>query len=298
MSRALELAAPAKLNLFLRVVGRRPDGYHCLDGLAAFCAFGDTVGLRAGGGDGPDRVEVTGPFAGRVEAPDLVARAIAAWRAASGLLPPVRATVRKRIPVAAGLGGGSADAAAALRGLQALAPEPLPGGALLEVARSLGADVPLCLAGAPARTRGIGDRLDPAGPLPALPAVLAAPEAALLSGEVFRRFDGPFSPPAPDMRGPWTAAALFELLEREGGNDLLRPAAALAPAVGEVLAELAALAGARHAGMSGSGSACFALFAPGDEAAATQGAAALARRGLWAVATRLPPGAAPAPAAP
>ncbi|MDA1310405.1 MAG: hypothetical protein O2985_12480 [Proteobacteria bacterium] len=124
MYRTLELIAPAKLNLTLRVVGRRADGYHLLDSLTAFCGFGDrlTVQLCNTG----DSVVVSGPFAESINSGNIVSRAVDLYRAATGLAASVKITIEKNIPVAAGLGGGSSDAGAVLRALQGLAPEPLP----------------------------------------------------------------------------------------------------------------------------------------------------------------------------
>lgn len=256
-------AAPAKINLALHVRRRRADGYHDLETLFAFTAFGDLVEARAA----PRwSLAVEGPLAAAVgEGDNLVLRAAHAFAAATGTRPhALRLT--KRIPVAAGLGGGSADAAATLRLLNRLAGAPLGMDALEALGAGLGADVPACLRSVTAFGRGRGDRLAPAEPVSGQPVLLVNPMVAVPTRPVFAGWDGV-------DRGP--------LLDwRSGRNDLEPPALALAPVIADVLAWLRALPGAGLVRMSGSGATCFALF---DRPPAPP----MAPAGWWVQPTRL-----------
>jgi 4-diphosphocytidyl-2-C-methyl-D-erythritol kinase len=274
----LALDAWAKINLWLHVIGRRDDGYHLLDSLVVFAGVGDTVEVRHAHAlaDGEVALTVSGPFARDLptDGGNLVVRA--AQRLASVLVaPPPAAAIHliKRLPPASGIGGGSADAAATLRALACLWRVSIPEEMLASLALSLGADVPVCLAGFPAFVGGIGESIAPAPPLPAAWLVLANPRVAVPTAEVFRRRDGDFSAPAPFAEPPGDAAALALSLAHRS-NDLTLPALAHAPVIGDVLAALARLDGALLARMSGSGATCFALFA--TAAAARAGARVLA----------------------
>lgn len=251
--------APAKINLWLRVTGRRADRYHLLDSLVVFAAIGDTISAEPATAL---TLAVDGPFAPALagEADNLV------LRAARALAPGRGAALRltKRLPVASGIGGGSADAAAALRALAALWGIDAAGAAA--VAPLLGADVPVCLAGTACRMRGVGEVLEPIPRLPPLGLALANPGVALETQNVFAArtaaFSAPFAPHA------WADAEALAADIRAAGNDLQAPAIALCPPIAEVLAALAGLPGALAASMSGSGATCFALFASAAEAAA------------------------------
>ena len=256
--------APAKVNLYLHLTGRRDDGYHLLDSLVVFAGIGDT--LSAAPADTLS-LHVTGPFAaGLAGEPDnLVLRAARALAAAAGVAAGAHLVLDKHLPVASGIGGGSADAAAALRLLCRLwrvAPQPA---ALARLAAGLGADVPVCLAGRAARMGGIGERLEPAPMLPACGIVLVNPGIAVATAEVFRARHGTWSEPAALPAGWDGVAAMAADL---GGlrNDLEPAAIALRPVIGDVLAELAATPGCLLARMSGSGATCFGLY--GDAAMA------------------------------
>lgn len=209
---------------------------------------------------------------------NLVVRAARAFAAEFGPIPPLSLSLTKNLPVAAGIGGGSADAAATLRLLSRFAgffPDPAR---LSVLARSLGADVPVCLAAQPARVSGIGEILTPAPALPRFGLVLANPGLQLATPTVFATWKGAFSA-SPTLPFSWSSAAEMAADLGRLGNDLEAPALALAPAIGTVLAALRALPGCLLARMSGSGATCFGLFANADEAAA--GATALARSGWW-----------------
>ncbi|HEY0203501.1 MAG TPA: 4-(cytidine 5'-diphospho)-2-C-methyl-D-erythritol kinase [Acetobacteraceae bacterium] len=258
--------APAKVNLFLHVVGRRPDGYHLLDSLAVFPGAADR--LMAGPAPGLT-LTVTGPFGDGLDAgPDnLVLRAARALAEKSGVTAGAALVLDKRLPVASGIGGGSADAAAALRLLSRLWSVGLPGGALQELALALGADVPVCIAGQAARMGGTGDLLSPAPALPPFGAVLVNPGIAVSTPEVFRARAGPFSGHAL-LPQSWPDAAAMACDLSALGNDLETPALRLCPAVGDVLAWLRAQPGCLLARMSGSGATCFGLFPSGSAASA------------------------------
>ncbi|MDE2574800.1 MAG: 4-(cytidine 5'-diphospho)-2-C-methyl-D-erythritol kinase [Rhodospirillales bacterium] len=267
--------APAKVNLFLHVTGRRADGLHLLDSLAVFPPVGDT--LRAAP-EATLSLAIDGAFGAALAAePDnLVLRAARALAAARGVAAGARLTLTKTLPVASGIGGGSADAAACLRllaRLWAVAP------ADTALAAGLGADVPVCLAARPARMGGVGERLDAAPALPRCGMALVNPGVAVATAEVFRARAGAFSPPAALPAG-WPDAATMAGDLRALSNDLEAPARALCPPIDAVLAALRAQPGCLLARMSGSGATCFALFA--EPSAALAAADALRRPGWWA----------------
>jgi 4-diphosphocytidyl-2-C-methyl-D-erythritol kinase len=269
--------APAKINLFLHVTGKRPDGYHLLDSLAVFAAVGDR--LHATPADGLSLV-VTGPFAMGLaaEGDNLVLRAARALADGAGIVPRADLVLEKHLPVASGIGGGSADAAAALRmlcRLWHLPPDPIT---LLPLAVRLGADVPVCLAARPRRMGGIGEQLDPAPGLPECGVVLLNPGVAVATAEVFQTRRQSFSAPAVLPAG-WPDARMMAADLGALSNDLEAPAIALSPVIGSVLTALRAHPGCLLARMSGSGATCFGIFP--SATAAEQAAASLARPGWW-----------------
>jgi 4-diphosphocytidyl-2-C-methyl-D-erythritol kinase len=258
MPDAAARSAHAKVNLWLNVVGRRSDGYHLLDSLVAFVDLADTLDVRPA-----DRLslELDGPrAAGLTGEPDnLVLKAARLLADRAGVAPHAAIRLGKHIPVAAGLGGGSADAAAALRALGDLWRIALPEEELFDLAASLGADVPMCLAGRTALVSGIGERLQPAPALPPASILLVNPGAALPTREVFEARRGPFSTPAPVTR-PWRDLSELAAELARRGNDLGAAAISLRPVIADVLAVLGDSDGARYAAMSGSGATCFALY--------------------------------------
>lgn len=268
--------APAKVNLYLHVLGRRPDGYHVLDSLVAFAGVGDV--LRAESADGLS-LDLCGPFAAGLaaEADNLVLRAARALARHAGVAPRARLVLDKRLPVASGIGGGSADAAAALRLLARLWGVRVEAAALRALAAGLGADVPVCVAAHPARMGGVGDVLGPAPRLPPCGMVLVNPGVGVSTPEVFRARTGPFSAAAALPEGWDSVEAMASDLARVS-NDLEAPALALCPAVADVLAWLRSRPGCLLARMSGSGATCFGVFA--DEGAAARGAEG-ASPGWW-----------------
>lgn len=239
-------AAPAKINLALHVRRRREDGYHDLETLFAFTRFGDLLHAR----EADDwALEVTGPTAGAAGplAENLVLWAAHGFATATGMRERYAFTLEKHIPVAAGLGGGSADAGAALRLLNRLAGHPLGESELEHLGATLGADVPACVRSRPALGTGAGEELVDFGALPPMGVLLVNPGVAVPTGPVFRAWDGQDGGP---LGHDWHAAR----------NDLEAPACRLQPVIADVLAWLRTLPGASLVRMSGSGATCFALF--------------------------------------
>src|SRR5215470_2789864 len=253
--------APAKVNLTLRVVGRRPDGYHDLESLVVFASVGDALTLAAGA---RPLLTVRGPTAGLAGtiADNLVLKAAQALVERIEDVKSGRFVLSKRLPVAAGLGGGSADAAAALRLLARKNHLALDDVRLREAARATGADVPVCLDPRPRLMSGTGDLLSPPLELPRLAGVLVNPHVAVPTKGVFERLAAPrvvlAAKASEDYPPPDRKDLISYLADR--GNDLESPAIALQPVVAEVLEALRQLSGCRLARMSGSGATCFALF--------------------------------------
>lgn len=268
--------APAKVNLHLHVTGRRADGYHLLDSLVVFAGAGDVLHAKPADELG---LSVAGPFAGGLaqEADNLVLRAARLLAELTGVRAGAWLVLEKNLPVASGIGGGSADAAAALRLLCRLwqvAPAPE---ALHQVAQRLGADVPVCMVNRSARMSGIGEVLAPVPPLPGVGLVLVNPGVSVSTPSVFKARNGGFSPPA-DFPDCWLDARSLAAWLQAARNDLEAPAMALVPVIADVLDALRALPGCLLARMSGSGATCFGLFASPEEA---ERAAALLRRPGW-----------------
>lgn len=306
--------APAKVNLSLTIRGRRPDGYHELESLVAFSAppAADRVTLEPGH---PYALEIEGPEAAGLSADapadlsagpagrNLISRAVHAAIAAHPSLRLGRFRLTKVLPIASGIGGGSADAAAALRLLARLNDITDPERAFSGLAAPIGADIPVCIGGRDKRSLfqhaafmwGIGEHVwrPPKGdllPADGVPAILANPRIAVATGAVFEALSAPDRAPGdmpPARPEPLRdVAAVCAYLEPRP-NDLEAPAISIAPEIADVLAALRGLPGARLVRMSGSGATCFALF---DEAsAAAEGAAKVAasQPNWWIAATTL-----------
>ena len=276
----IRVGAPAKINLYLHVVGRRDNGYHELDSLVMFASEGDSLTVAplapAEAADGP-RLDIDGPFAAALagEPPDsnLVVRAARDLAAHLGRPPAVAITLTKTLPVASGIGGGSADAAACLTALCRLWGADARDPAVFALAARLGADVPVCLDGRPAYFGGIGEILDPAPSLPDCPALLVNPGVPVPTPAVFRARTGDFSWPARLIRPPESLADFADMLSSRR-NDLTKAATRIAPAIACVLVALERSDGCLLARLSGSGATCFAIFS--DDAAAQKAADALA----------------------
>ncbi|MDB5368723.1 MAG: 4-diphosphocytidyl-2-C-methyl-D-erythritol kinase [Roseomonas sp.] len=264
-------AAPAKVNLYLHVTGRRADGYHLLDSLVVFAGAADRVYAAPAGALS---LRLAGPEGAALAAePDnLVLRAARLLAAEAGIPATGALRLEKHLPVASGIGGGSADAAAALRLLDRAWGLDLGAARLRGLAARLGADVPVCLASHAARMEGVGDLLSGAPALPECGIVLANPRLPLPTPAVFTARQGGFTPRA-TLPAAWADAAVMADALKACRNDLQAAAIGLCPAVAEVLAALEALPGCLLARMSGSGATCFALFA--DARAAARAGAAL-----------------------
>ncbi len=276
--------APAKVNLALHVTGRREDGHHLLDTLVAFAPVGDRLSVTAAN---TLSLTVEGPEAAGVPADmdNLALRAAAIFAGERGFA----LTLTKHLPAASGIGGGSADAAAALRAVLALRPgwtnahwqaqdEALR--PFAEDILALGADVPMCLLARPCRARGIGERIEFVD-LPPVPAVLVNPRVPVSTRDVFARLDRPNNPPMPaSLPDLADTAGLIGWLRRQR-NDLQAPAMSVAPEVGHVLTAIGGQPGCGLARMSGSGATCFGLFADEDDARRAAGALYRDRPDWW-----------------
>jgi 4-diphosphocytidyl-2-C-methyl-D-erythritol kinase len=259
------------VNLGLRVLGRRRDGYHCIESLFVPLDLADQILLSlVPGGEGCLQVELEGECEGvPQDASNLAARAAGAFLEATGLRYGVRLRLSKRIPAGAGLGGGSSDAGSILRALAGRFPGALAGRELERLALSLGADVPFFLDPRPARVRGIGERIEAVGALPALALLLATPAPGLATQEVYRAYDagssaltpegGALTMPLPSTLRGGDGRLRIDALRHLLVNDLEPAARALRPAIGRVLRRIEA-SGALAAGMSGSGPTVFGVF--------------------------------------
>ncbi len=269
--------APAKVNLTLHVTGQRADGYHLLDSLVVFADIGDPVTVAKS-----DKLslQITGPNAALLPVADdnLVLRAARLMQVDAAI------TLEKVLPVASGIGGGSADAAATLRALSRVARKPLPSD---DAVLTLGADVPACLRGQPVRMQGVGERLSRVPPLPSGWLVLVNPGVAVTTPEVFRKLVRKDNAPMPDnlprLRTTADLAAFLQMMR----NDLETPAIALAPVIGVVKTTLSAQSGCLIARMSGSGATCFGLFADGLSASAAARALRAVQPEWWVASAQM-----------
>ena len=282
--------APAKVNLTLHILGRRDDGFHELDSVVAFAGCGDWLSFEPGA---PLGLEVDGPAAAAAGpvGDNLILRAARALQERAPGVRLGRFRLRKTLPVAAGLGGGSSDAAAALRALADENGLALDDPRLIAAARATGSDVPVCLDPRARMMRGLGETLGPPLRLPPLFAVLVNPGAAVATPAVFARLG--LARGAPSGLGPSPTppigadrSTVIGVL-KEGRNDMQAGAGALAPSIPEVLAALSGVAGALLARMSGSGATCFALFADCRAAARAAHALKRDRPGWWVKPTLL-----------
>lgn len=279
--------ASAKVNLFLHVGARRADGYHPVQSLAVFTNLGDDLSFAA---DDALSLTVDGPFANGLagEGDNLVLRAARALAQAGATGQGAKIALTKNLPVASGIGGGSADAAAALRGLKALWSLAIGDTALAEIAAGLGSDIPVCLQSRPAFMEGRGEILRPPQSMPRLPMLLVNPGVAVPTRDVFAALQ---TRSGVDMALPQgrfgDTADLLRFLETTC-NDLEAPARTLQPVIGEVLEAIAALPGCLMARMSGSGATCFGIFADDDCCARAAHVLGKAMPGWWVAATFVP----------
>lgn len=267
MAEPIVQLAPAKVNLALHVTRRRPDGYHDLESLVVFAEVTDE--LQAVPAD-TDSLSIGGPFgkALGVGESNLVSRAVTAFRARwpDAVQTGLALHLTKNLPVAAGIGGGSADAAAALRLMAGLSTTPIVMSDLADMAASLGADVPACLVSTPLVARGVGEVLAPLPDFPACHIVLVNPLIALPTADVFRRLRAHDNYPLPDLPSPLTRPAQLGIWLAETRNDLQPPAVKLVPVIGEIVEQLAETQGCMLARMSGSGATVFGLFGSSGQA--------------------------------
>ncbi|MEI9411278.1 4-(cytidine 5'-diphospho)-2-C-methyl-D-erythritol kinase [Mesorhizobium salmacidum] len=258
-------AAPAKINLALHVTGRRPDGYHLIESLAVFTRFGDRIEIAPAEGDD---FTVSGRYAPDVppDGDNLVLKARDALRQAAGLrsTPPVIIRLEKNLPVASGVGGGSSDAAAVLRGLADSWGLDIARAELARIGLSLGADVPMCLAAKPLVARGIGEELSMVADFSALGLVLVNPGTPVSTAEIFAALSRRDNEPLPPLPRSIEFHSLRNWLEITR-NDLEPAALAMRPAIGRALSWLDK-AGSGFSRMSGSGATCFGLFETGNVA--------------------------------
>jgi 4-diphosphocytidyl-2-C-methyl-D-erythritol kinase len=285
MTGAVARLAPAKINLALHVTGRRDDGYHLLDSLVVFTRFGDRLTVEAAD---TDSFTLLGRHATDLphDATNLVLRARDALRAhaGGGRCPAVAIGLEKNLPIASGVGGGSSDAAAALKVLAHLWALDIDGDQLARIGLSLGADLPMCLAARPLRARGIGEEIIPVDGFPALGLVLVNPGVAVSTPDVFRALHSRENAPLPPLPSRIDFHSLRGWLEASR-NDLEPAARALRPEIGEALKALDR-AGSGFSRMSGSGATCFGLFETGNVAKRAAVAIRVRQPGWFVAATR------------
>ena len=262
--------APAKLNLYLHVLGKDQRGYHLLDSLVAFTDIGDTLSVEPADGLS---LTIDGPFASGLNAGpgNLIWRAAEQLAVLAGRKPDVAIRLAKHLPVASGIGGGSADGAAALRVLCRLWNVPPASDGVMQIARGLGSDVPVCLANKPCFMGGVGEILDPCPPLPPAAILLVNPGFACPTKDVFAARQGPYAPGGRFDVAPRDAAELAEILSWRG-NGLTTAAVSLHPGIDDVLATIGLTSGCLLPRMLGSGATCLGLFATAAEAEAAASA--------------------------
>ena len=279
----INITAPAKLNLFLRICGKNNAGYHLIDSLVAFTEYGDNLTIYSAE---KDELVLTGEFAGTINTHiknNLVIRALNAFRQNGGNIGPLRIILEKKVPVKAGLGGGSSDAAALLLAINEQSKTPLSQKNLYDIGLKLGADVPVCLARGCQRVANIGEVLTPHD-LPTIGAViLVNPGVALSTKDVFDRFAQSNKKSGSGFGGLLSTRHVANIVGL--GNDLTETAASLVPQIRRCLDELIAAKGVVAAAMSGSGASCFAFFENRDAAIIT--AKQLQNMGYWAQVTRI-----------
>ena len=284
--RGLRLEAPAKINLYLHVLGRREDGYHLLDSLVTFTDFGDILTVVP---SDALNLYLDGPFAGLItpDSNNLVLRAARALAEEAGIVPRADILLTKNIPVSAGLGGGSSDAAATLTVLQTMWKISIAGPRLMDIAASLGADIPVCLHGKSTFIGGVGEKIGPDTTLPSVGVVLVNPMVPVATPDVFRSRQGAFSQTARFDAVPNDVGDLVEKL-RGTRNDLTEAAREHAPAVTAVLDTLDRDAECRIARLSGSGPTCFGIYENREVAEAAAKRVAAHHADWWVRAATLP----------
>jgi 4-diphosphocytidyl-2-C-methyl-D-erythritol kinase len=283
---AITMAAPAKINLYLHVTGKRDDGYHLLDSLVAFAGVHDIITIAAAN-------QLTlinqGPFSEGLPttADNLVMRAAEQLRNLTGIIDGAQITLTKNLPIASGIGGGSADAAAAIKGLVRHWGVHPGHHDLSGLALGLGADVPICLYGQAAFIGGIGEQIEPVYALPEAPMVLVNPGVGVSTPTIFKARKASFSLAHRIDDTPSSFDELIELLTNNRSNDLTEPAIQTEPIIGDVLKQLELTRGCQLARMSGSGATCFGFYNTQIEADMAASEIKNTQPEWWVVATRL-----------
>ena len=280
----MDILASAKLNLALHITGKRPDGYHLLDSLVAFTEFGDRLTLTPAD---TLSLEVRGEFASDLEASqNLVWRAAVLLQQHIGRALGAAILLQKNIPVGAGLGGGSSDAAAALRGLCALWEVDIERGTLTHIAQALGSDMPVCEADHPACMSGIGERIEPVALDTEVWLVLVNPRRVLATADVYREYSGQYRPASTHVCHIPGMDVLLDVIAPMH-NDLQLPAIRRLPVISEIIAALSGTPGCLLARMSGSGATCFGIYLTRQEAAAAAHELRKRYPAWWCMATKL-----------
>ncbi len=280
--------APAKINLALHITGQRGDGYHSLESLVTFADVGDLVSFAA---SDEDRLTFSGPFGGVMAADfgtNLVIKALNAMRAHAGTkpCPPVALHLEKNLPLSSGIGGGSADAAATLRGLNHFWGLGLSNSDLAHLGANLGADVPMCIYGSPLMARGIGQDITPVA-LPEFSLLLVNPRVAVSTQAIFKNLASKHNAAMPALGKEAETLDRFISFLASTRNDLEGPAKTLFPVIDEVLSQLRA-SGTLFARMSGSGATCFGIFESAAAAAEASAKIASAHSNWWIGGNRKP----------
>jgi 4-diphosphocytidyl-2-C-methyl-D-erythritol kinase len=261
----LTCAAPAKVNLFLHITGKRPDGYHLLESLVSFSSVHDTVSVQEAD---TITLEITGRFAPLLQHDvhkNIIVKAARLLAEKAGILKGAAILLEKELPVAAGIGGGSSDAAAVLKLLSQLWELSLTKEEMQQIALTLGADVPMCYSGKPAFISGIGENITVIPSMPILPALLVNPLQSVSTPEVFKAGVQQFSPSSPITTIPQEHGEFIRFL-RTTHNDLEAPAITLLPLITQQLRIIQSQPGCLLSRMSGSGATCFGLFSTMEEA--------------------------------
>lgn len=282
----LKTIARAKINLTLRILGKNETGFHLIESITAFSDFGDEVEIFTN--SSRDQLEISGPFSKDLEGDNIVVKALEYFRKETIWTQPITIKIFKKIPVAAGLGGGSADAACVLKMLNLLAPKARVSEEKMgEIGLNLGSDVPACLSGKTLKMEGRGEKLSIIGRIPNMPILLVNPNIRLSTKAVFETFSkkGLFKPA--DENANVDVEKIFKGIGCNTPNDLIEPAIKLAPVIQEVLFVLRKLKGIKTVGMSGSGATCFALFEPNDTVSVIKAEEQIKNYGWWTASTFL-----------
>ena len=282
----LKTIARAKINLTLRILGKSETGFHLIESITAFSDFGDEVEIFTN--SSRDQLEISGPFSKDLQGDNIVVKALEYFRKETIWTQPITIKIFKQIPVAAGLGGGSADAACVLKMLNLLAPKARVSEEKMgEIGLNLGSDVPACLSGKTLKMEGRGEKLSIIGRIPNMPILLVNPNIRLSTKAVFETFSkkGLFKPA--DENANVDVEKIFKGIGCNTPNDLIEPAIKLAPIIKEVLFVLRKLKGIKTVGMSGSGATCFALFEPNDTVSVIKAEEQIKNYGWWTASTFL-----------